>query len=284
MQDEITRLLRVRFPALQTVRPISGGSLFYAFRVVIAGQPYFVKYHPRARPEALQIEARGLEALGGTGAVAVPAVEAVDSHWIMLEWIEAGPGSLRETAAERLGHQLAQVHRQAVTAFQLPWGNAIGCASPPGRPYTHPGQFYVEERLAPLVGALERGHWAAAAPLAAVRRQFDTIARRLEPAEPSLLHGDLWAGNWMWTDDGTPVLIDPSPYWGDRSAELAFSEMFGGFPPAFYHAYARAFPLPDDYPVRRPIYQLYHWLVHLYLFGSGYLGPVRSTVQAIERL
>jgi fructosamine-3-kinase len=111
------------------------------------------------------------------------------------------------------------------------------------------------------------------------RRRLMRLADSLErwiPArtEPSLLHGDLWHGNWIASDHGQPYLIDPAVFYGDREYEMAFTELFGGFSSRFYAAYEEAHPLSPDYAERRPLYQLYYLLVHLILFGESYGSSV----------
>jgi fructosamine-3-kinase len=92
--------------------------------------------------------------------------------------------------------------------------------------------------------------------------------------QPSLLHGDLWGGNWLVSAAGEPVLIDPAVYYGDREADLAMTRLFGGFPPAFYGAYEEVFPLASGHAEREPLYRLYYLLCHLNLFGESYGGSV----------
>jgi fructosamine-3-kinase len=115
-------------------------------------------------------------------------------------------------------------------------------------------------------------------------RLLEKLLARLEnwlPVQPpaSLLHGDLWGGNWLTTAQGEPALIDPAVYYGHREAELAFTELFGGFPAAFYHAYEEAWPLDAGYVERKALYNLYHLLNHLNLFGEGYGGQVDAILR-----
>jgi len=97
----------------------------------------------------------------------------------------------------------------------------------------------------------------------------------------SLLHGDLWAGNMAYTPAGQPVIFDPASYYGDREADIAMTELFGGFEPAFYSAYRSQLPLDDGYPLRRELYNLYHILNHLNLFGSGYLARSEHVIDGL---
>ncbi|MBI9098954.1 MAG: fructosamine kinase family protein, partial [Spirochaetaceae bacterium] len=101
-----------------------------------------------------------------------------------------------------------------------------------------------------------------------------------EPDYPSLLHGDLWSGNYMVDQQGHAVLIDPAAYYGHREADLAMTELFGGFNREFYHIYNEVYPLKPGYRQRKDLYNLYHMLNHLNLFGSSYAGSVRSIISA----
>ena len=98
---------------------------------------------------------------------------------------------------------------------------------------------------------------------------------------PSLLHGDLWGGNWAADEIGRPVIYDPATYYGDREADLAMTELFGGFEPAFYSAYQAHSPLADGYELRRDLYKLYHMLNHLNLFGGGYLSSCENLIDQL---
>jgi len=135
-------------------------------------------------------------------------------------------------------------------------------------------EFWRRRRLEPqLVLASRNGYRLEAPP----------VWRLLEGHQPvaSLLHGDLWRGNAGFLADGAPVLFDPAVYYGDREADLAMTELFGGFPQEFYEAYSEAWPLGEGYELRKPLYNLYHLLNHLNLFGGGYLAQVRATLRLL---
>ncbi|MBX6395669.1 MAG: fructosamine kinase family protein, partial [Alicyclobacillaceae bacterium] len=174
------------------------------------------------------------------------------------------------------GEGLAALHRTQSPggAFGNERDNYLGLWPQPGGWGGDWASFYRDKRLAPLVADLEkRGRLTGrrkrvlAEVLAACEQLLDHGPR------PSLLHGDLWSGNWMVDATGRPVLIDPAPWYGDREVDLAFTELFGGFPDSFYAAYWRIHPPADGYEARKPLYQLYFALVHLLLFGESY-GPL----------
>jgi len=172
-----------------------------------------------------------------------------------------------------LGEQLASLHR--VTADQHGWNrdNFIGSTPQYNTPCDDWLEFWQDCRLKPQLemshAAGFRGNLANAG-----RRLLENLHLLLaghDPA-PSLLHGDLWSGNKAFTPDGQPVIFDPATYYGDREADIAMTELFGGFGADFYAAYNASYPLPDRYPLRRDLYNLYHLLNHLNLFGGGYLS------------
>jgi fructosamine-3-kinase len=167
------------------------------------------------------------------------------------------------------------LHRVSGQHYGLDHDNFIGATPQPNQQLDHWSDFFREQRLGfQLDLAQQHGYLSAHQS-----RLAETLLARLAnwlPARPpaSLLHGDLWGGNWLATPQAGAALIDPAIYYGHREAELAFTELFGGFPSRFYAAYNAAWPLEPGYEERRPLYNLYHLLNHLNLFGAGYLGAV----------
>jgi len=262
-----------------SVRPTRGGDIGESFRVDTARRRLFVKYRLDAPADLFRREADGLRLLGEAGAIAVPEplyagdIPGRPGGMIVLTWIETGPA--RPETAEALGRGLAGLHRRTSPdgRYGLGTDNFIGLLPQKNAWNASWVDFYRECRLWPLAKLAEERGRLPAGRRARLVRLMDRLDRWL-PATPaaSLLHGDLWGGNWLSGADGRPWLIDPAVYYGDRACDLAFSELFGGFPARFYDAYREAYPLPPEYAERRPIYQLYHLLVHLVLFGEAY-GP-----------
>jgi len=235
------------------------------------GERWFVK---SGEAEVLAAEAEGLQALAAAAALRTPAVIANgsdgDTGYLVLEWLAMARDS--GAAAARLGEALARQHLRPAEAFG--WGrqNFIGTTPQFNRPRHDWVHFCREQRLAfQLHLAAENGHRGAlqeeGAKLAAALPYFFGGYR----PKPALLHGDLWGGNWGVLVDGGPVVFDPAVYCGDREADLAMTELFGGFPAEFYAAYRLHAPLDAGYAMRRGLYNLYHVLNHLNLFGGSYL-------------
>ena len=227
---------------------------------------------PRARLEA---EADGLAALRATGTVRVPATHALDARGLALEWLDLRPLDARSGAA--LGRALAALHRVPQDRYGWHRDNYIGATPQSNAASGSWVDFFRDQRLILQFELAERnGYRTLQDDGARLVSCLHTILRHA-PAR-SLLHGDLWGGNAGALPDGTPVVFDPAVHVGDREADLAMTELFGGFPESFYAAYREAWPLPDGYALRRDLYNLYHLLNHLNLFGTYYLAPCERTI------
>lgn len=249
-----------------------------------AGAGRFVKTGATAALAMFEAEAAGLAALRQAGAVRVPEVHACDivdgQARIVLEHLELRPLT-RDSGAD-LGTRLAALHRNVGPRFGWPADNFIGATKQENAWRDNWALFFAEHRLRPQL-KLARQHGMERR----LAEQGESLAERLgaffvdyQPA-PSLLHGDLWGGNAGALPDGTPVIFDPACYYGDREADIAMTELFGGFPDSVHAAYRRAWPLDAGYETRKTLYNLYHILNHFNLFGAGYLGQAR---RMIERL
>lgn len=240
------------------------------------GQTLFIKWHRQAAAGMFLAEAQGLERLSAAQALRVPKPYHANEHYIIMEWLGSGRRAARESAIA-LGRGLAQQHRVTAPHYGLDHNNYCGLTPQNNKPASDWVTFFGTRRLdAQMNLAAQRGRL-----LPERRQKLEALIGKLSnllPATPpaSLLHGDLWGGNWLVADDGQPALIDPAIYFGDREADLAFTELFGGFPPEFYHAYQEAWPLLSGYDERKAIYNLYHLLNHLNLFGESYGGSVDS--------
>ncbi len=260
-------------------RRVGGGSIHAAYAWDFPGGRLFVKVAPAAQRGGFVAEAAGLRALAATRALRVPAVRAVgataQAAFLALEWIEARPADAR--AGRRLGAGLAALHAVHAERFGFDADNLIGRTPQLNGWACDWTEFFRERRLRPqLARAAEQG-WGRQLPAAAL---LAAVAAHLEghrPA-PSLLHGDLWGGNWLCGTDGEPVLFDPAVYYGDREADLAMTRLFGGFGAEFYAAYNAAAPLAPGAAERVALYNLYHVLNHANLFGGAYIAQARAVI------
>jgi len=167
---------------------------------------------------------------------------------------------------------LATLHRQTGPRFGWHRDNFIGATPQINSWRDDWATFFHECRIRPQLELARKSGFSVPFPK-------ENFLKHHKPS-PSLLHGDLWSGNAGFIDEG-PVIFDPAVYYGDREADLAMTELFGGFPARFYEAYNEAFPLPDGYETRKHFYNLYHLLNHLNIFGAGYLAQVRRTLDLL---
>ncbi len=265
---------------IQRVESLAGGSINRALAIHGASERLFVKLH-NARHHAMFVaEAHALQRLRETHTLRVPAV-ICHGHdetraWLVLEHL-----SLRHVGnAREAGRKLAALHRHTAERFGFAMDNFIGLTPQHNEPSEHWCQFFRERRLRPQLRWLEEKGMMDSRLQASSLRLLNELEYWLgehHPA-PSLLHGDLWSGNFAYDADGAPCLFDPASYHGDRETDLAMTRLFGGFPPAFYQGYAEAWPLPADAKSRETLYNLYHILNHANLFGSGYLAQAASMI------
>jgi fructosamine-3-kinase len=266
---------------VRRLRSLSGGDINLAFAAELGGgSEVFVKSHPRAPASMYTAEARGLAWLREGAALRIPGVIAVEEgspSFLVLEYLTSG----RAAAGfdETLGRGLARLHASGESGFGFESPNFIGSLPQSNRPHPTWAQFFREERLAPQ---LERAVRAGRASNA-LQRGFDRLFAALDeltgPREPpARLHGDLWSGNLHVGPLGEPCLIDPAVYGGHREMDLAMMRLFGGFGERVFAAYDEAYPLAAGAAERVSLYQLYPLLVHVNLFGGGYVASVEAAL------
>lgn len=265
-------------------RAVSGGSISSCWRYETARGPLFVKSGAVAMADSFAAEADGLNALARTQTVRVPRVLTVGSSdegaFLALEWIELDAPTKASEAL--LGEQLAWQHRQSQAQFGWERDNTIGATPQPNGWCAEWVTFLKERRLlhqldlAARKGAetrtIDRGRQLC--------QSLDAFFSSYRPV-PSLLHGDLWSGNWGTDDDGLPVIFDPAVYYGDREADIAMTRLFGGFGHAFYATYQSTWPLDPAAGTRSTLYNLYHVLNHFNLFGGDYLTQAGTMINQL---
>ena len=263
---------------------VHGGCINRCWRWETAAGPVFVKAAAPGRPGMLEAERRGLVELRAAGAVRVPEPLALGSFgeavFLVLEWIDFG--IVTPAAEERFGEQLAWQHRVHAERFGLDHENAIGSTPQPNAWADDWVTFLRERRLGfQLALAARNGHGGRLQERGArLLDVIDVFFATYLPA-PSLLHGDLWSGNRGADTSGQPVIYDPAIYYGDREADIAMTRLFGGFGPRFHSAYVAAWPLDQAAGTRRDLYNLYHVLNHLNLFGGSYRAQAESLIDRL---
>ncbi|MEP1216951.1 MAG: fructosamine kinase family protein [Marinobacter sp.] len=248
----------------------------------------YVKNNPTSFPGALLYEARGLELLAetlkeaGVSKLRVPQVKSVSERQLVIPRISPAPAS--EAAMTMLGEGVARMHAVRQPQYGFESDNMIGLSPQKNRLTDDWGDFFLKDRLGVQV-AMIRNRQVRNEFKAVLERKGDVLAQFLNRycEHPSLLHGDLWSGNVLFDNTG-PWMIDPAVYYGDREADIAMTELFGGFLAAFYRAYDRAYPRTEVYDTKRAIYNLYHTLNHYNLFGASYLDACRRNLRVMEAL
>jgi protein-ribulosamine 3-kinase len=261
---------------------LSGGSINNVYRIRTSEGNYCLKYNDRASfPGMFEKEKAGLEILGKAGEIRVPGVittgESGKYSYILLEFVDPVqriPGFMAD-----FGSSLACLHRHSADYFGLDHDNFMG--SLPQSNARHPGwgSFFATERIGKQLAIAEKSRYFSKPDLEAFDRLAGQADEIFPEEKPSLLHGDLWGGNYIVSEKGKACLIDPAVYYGHREVDIAMTRLFGGFEPAFYSAYNEAFPMEPGWEERLDIYNLYPLLIHLNLFGQGYLEQVLRIVR-----
>jgi fructosamine-3-kinase len=285
MQPALARAVSAELRStVSASRRLAGGDIHEAFEARLAdGRHIFIKTNANVSSRMFPCEARGLQWLRESGALRVPDVLAVSNadareQFLVLELVRSAP-RMRDFD-ERLGRGLAALHRSGAPSFGFHEDNFIGTLPQVNTPHRTWAEFYAECRLAPT---LTRAVDAGRAPRAWIDR-FAQLESRLHallgPEEaPSRLHGDLWGGNVMSDEQGHPVLVDPAVYGGHREVDLAMLRLFGSPGPALLGAYHEVWPLAPGCEDRVPLHQLYPLLVHVNLFGGGYVNAADAILR-----
>jgi len=270
---------------VQIIELISGGDSSFSFELDIEGDKFFFKSlgHENALNNYNQ-EHFSLDKLRNTEIIAIPKVESIiidqESAGLLLEWIERKIPNQEEL--ELFGTQIARLHKTNHENYGWPQDNYISILDQHNDWTETWTSFYIEQRITPL---LEKGIDSNLFPKS-LAKQLSTIAKHVElevPNEqPSLIHGDLWGGNFIISKDGTPYLIDPSCYYGHREMDIAMSLLFGSFGRHFYSAYQNEYPLQPGFEERLPLLQLYPLMVHAILFKGHYIDSVKNVFKKYQ--
>lgn len=259
---------------------IAAGNMNQAICLETSEGSYFLKTNHLEVSDVFLKEKQGLELLKKHTSLQIPFVvnwgRMEDTNYLLLEWIPAGPPNKKYW--HTLAEGLAELHMATQDVFGLDAPNYISILPQKNTPTPDWETFYIQERLEPM---LQRAYFHQL-----IDEGFMKVFRQLYPKiegifpkeKPALLHGDLWSGNVLVNPSGSPSLIDPAIYFGHREMDISFSRLFGGFEPSFYETYQEIFPMEPGFEERKDLYNLYPLLVHLNLFGSGYLAGIKRTI------
>lgn len=261
---------------------ISGGCINEAFRLTDQNDHvYFIKKNSREFLPFFKAEAEALSQINRTNTVRVPEIicygESEISSFLILEFIKEG--SSGKNGQRKLGEQLAQLHLIKMPHFGWTTDNCIGATPQPNPKSNDWISFYRDYRLLHQFNLARKKGYS----FEGEKKLLENIGFFFKDytPHPSLLHGDLWGGNSGYTADGDPFIFDPASYFGDRETDIAFTYMFGGYDSSFYDSYEKTFPLNPGFTVRKTLYNLYHELNHLNLFGRGYESSSQSSIQKL---
>ena len=263
---------------------LSGGCISNAFKITSTdNSSYFLKYNPSISDDMFIREANGLNELARSNAIRVPKVLHFDSDFILLEYISTG--NKKNNFFEEFGRQFAEMHKFHSESFGFYEDNYIGSNPQKNIPDELEKDdwvsFYFNKRIVYQLKLAEK----LGNSTEELRKGISKLENKVNEIigdtteEPSLLHGDLWSGNFMVDETGSAVLIDPAVYYGHREADLGMTKLFGGFSSEFYRSYNEAYTLQDGSEYREKIYKLYHVLNHLNLFGGGYYAQAMSLIK-----
>lgn len=264
-------------------RSVGGGCINQGYSITDGDRTYFVKLNQASQVEMFEAEALGLKQMDETHTIRVPKPLCCGisdrSSYIVMEWLEFGRAGSQSW--EEMGRKLAQMHAAPSPNGQFGWdrNNTIG-STPQINTWTDDwSDFFAEHRIGYQIRLAKRrgGSFPDTGDAIAAVKEF---LANWKP-QPSLVHGDLWSGNAACTVEGEPVILDPATYWGDREVDLAMTELFGGFPAAFYRGYNAVLPLDEGYSKRKTLYNLYHILNHFNLFGGGYESQARRMLDTV---
>jgi len=274
------------YSSIQSVAPVSGGDINRAYRIKTSIGTYFVKANDNPMATTMFLaESRGLDLLrSALGTANAPETYAVgNAHgegFLIMEWIDTGDkhNGLHQ---EALGRLLASLHRNHADTYGLDHDNFIGSLPQHNDFSTDWTDFFIAQRLQRQLDLA--GRMIGTGLLKKFDRLFSRLPELYPTERPTLLHGDLWSGNYLVNPSGTPIFIDPAIYYGHREVDIAMTKLFGGFSERFYAAYHEVYPLQHGWEDRVYLWNLYPLLVHLNLFGVSYLNAIENQVASYIR-
>ena len=278
----VKRIIEERLgTTIESISSLSGGDINEVYLVNCGLGQFVIKYNSSTRfPKMFYKEAEGLNALRDSKLitpVVVDHFEHMEDQFLVLEYV-------KEEKKEKkfwtnFAESLSVLHQKTSSSFGFGQDNYIGSLKQPNAQMSHWVDFFVSKRLKPLVRMAFDKKLMDKKHLIDFDEFYKKLFDLLPVEEPSLLHGDLWAGNLLCNFKQQAVFIDPAVYYGHREVDIAMTKMFGGFDPAYLYEYDERFPLTKGWQERIPIHNLYPHLVHLVLFGSSYLRGIENVLE-----
>lgn len=264
-------------------RPVSGGDISSAYLLKTQSQKFLLKVNSKSSAKTMfDAEQQGLRAIESTKTIAVPHVHLVDEldsiAFLLMDFVESRRPNAKDYT--HFGRDLANMHLVSNDQFGFSTDNFIGSLPQSNAWHADWAEFYWDERIAPQLELTKKNKGLEEKYIPSKESALIIFRQVFGEVKPSLLHGDLWGGNYLIAADGTPYLIDPAVCYGHSMMDVAMSRLFGGFDAEFYDSYHQIIPQPEFYGEQIDIYQLYYLLVHLNLFGRSYRS---SVVNILER-
>lgn len=261
---------------------VSGGSINDCFQVKTTNGSFFLKVNSAVTyPGMFEAEFKGLDLLITSTGLTIPKPLFLGAlgkdAYLMMEYLGTGPHG--PEFWQSFGRSLARLHRHTQADFGMGHNNYIGSLPQSNAPHSTWTEFFIQERLEVQLKRAHDRNKIGADILLRMEKLFYRLDALFPEEHPALLHGDLWSGNFFSGPDGKACIFDPAVYYGHREMDIGMSKLFGGFDLEFYNAYNTEWPLADDWESRVDIANLYPLLVHVNLFGSGYLSQVRDILQ-----
>lgn len=277
-------LISLHQKEIQKLSSVGGGSINDAFRYSIDDVDYFIKFNNEV-DGIIEKEVEGLKAIAKLNCIATPEVisfDKIDNYEVLvLPFVKAGLKTVN--AWENFGKQLAEMHFKPAPYYGWHQSNFIGSLPQANEPASDFIDFFINQRLKPQIELAEKRQYFSSSEVNQFEKLFNKLNEIIPDTKPSLMHGDLWSGNFMIGEKDTPYLIDPSIHYNFRETDIAFTHLFGGFDSTFYEAYNFHFPLEPESQDRISLYNIYPLLVHLNLFGRGYYDSVMSNLNRYVR-
>lgn len=260
---------------LVSITSVKGGDINQAYCIKTEEESFFIKCNQKANSSDMFIsEANALDIIARSGVIKTPAFVNLGSYretaYLILEYITSTPSPSNESM-HRFGEQLASLHSIKQDSFGWDTDNYVGTLIQRNPATSSWGEFYINQRLDVQIRlAKDNNHLDSISNSKLIYSFYQNVEHLLQGIEPSLLHGDLWSGNFIINAEGTTFIIDPASYYGHNEVDLAMTELFGGFNDSFYEGYKAIKTIDAEYRERKDLYQLYYLLVHLNLFGKSY--------------
>jgi fructosamine-3-kinase len=270
---------------VQRYEQVHGGDINKAYCLFTSTGKYFLKVNDKGKyPGMFVHEANGLDLLRNNCELIIPKIIKVDvsneQQYLLMEWLQKGVP--QKNMWENFGIGLAMMHKQPQKYFGLNDDNYIGSLKQINDPHNEWHSFYTDCRIMPLVKNLFDAGTFSSTDIKDAEFFCNRLKNIFPPEPPSLLHGDLWAGNYLISSSGFAAIFDPAVYFGHREMDIGMTKLFGGFDQRFYDLYSDTYPLGKGWEKRLPVTQLYPLLVHAVLFGGHYIGSVKNIFKCIS--